>query len=118
MKLFIDPHQILQEAYATAKAPAVPAPGEETGLPSEVERFLAHLRLLENIPFQYLVPDSDLLPPESIRFFYLDRNWTDAAVDGALAAGTFTTSIDETLKLILSWSDVSSTKGMITLAQL
>jgi hypothetical protein len=92
VKLFIDPHQVLQEAYATAAAPPVPAPGEETGLPSEVERFLAHLRLLENIPFQYLVPDSDLLPPESIRFFYLDRNWTDAAADGALAAGTFTTA--------------------------
>ena len=38
-------------------------------------------------PFEYLVADAGLLRPETIRFFHLDRNWTDAAVDGALAAG-------------------------------
>ena len=37
--------------------------------------------------YTYLVPDSRLLPPESIRFFYLDRSWTDRLVDGALAVG-------------------------------
>ena len=41
-------------------------------------------------PFSYLVPDADLLPPESIRFFYLDRDWTDALVQGALSVGTIT----------------------------
>jgi hypothetical protein len=90
MKIFMDAHLALAEAYTTATAP--PVPGEDSGLPAEVAGFLAHLRLLETVPFQYLLPDDDLLPPESIRFFYLDRNWTDAAVDGALAAGTFTTA--------------------------
>jgi hypothetical protein len=33
-----------------------------------------------------------LLPPESIRFFYLDRGWTDALVEGALSVGTVTTA--------------------------
>lgn len=61
------------------------------GLPSEpVLDWLARLRLLEGVPFAYLVPDERLLPLESIRFGFLDRNWVDAAVDGALAAGAGT----------------------------
>ena len=65
------------------------APGEL--LPPEVRTFLARARLLEGVPFQHLVPDSALLPPESIRFFFLDREWTDALVQGALSVGTVTT---------------------------
>jgi hypothetical protein len=71
-----------------------PDPAEEDPVlgprvtPSEVRGFLARLRLLEGVPFAYLVPDSELLPPESIRFFYLDRAWTDALVQGALSVGT------------------------------
>ncbi|GLY99561.1 hypothetical protein [Actinoplanes sp. NBRC 103695] len=59
--------------------------------PPGVVDWLARLRLLENVPFAYLVSDPRLLPLESIRFFFLDRTWTDAAVDGALAAGAGTT---------------------------
>ena len=61
-------------------------------VPGELRRFLASLRLLHGVPFSYLVPDADLLPPESIRFFYIDRNWTDAMVQGALSVGTITTT--------------------------
>jgi len=61
-------------------------------VPGELRRFLAGLRLLHEVPFSYLVPDADLLPPESIRFFYIDRNWTDALVQGALSVGTITTT--------------------------
>ena len=61
-------------------------------MPGELRRFLAGLRLLKGVPFSYLVPDADLLPPESIRFFYLDRNWTDAVVQGVLSVGTITTT--------------------------
>jgi hypothetical protein len=57
-------------------------------VPLELSRFLARLRLLEGVPFAYLAPDADLLPRESIRFFYLDRAWTDALVQGALSVGT------------------------------
>ena len=56
-------------------------------MPPYLESFLAHLRLLVGVPFEYLVPDARLLPKESIRFFYLDRSWTDRLVDGALAVG-------------------------------
>lgn len=55
--------------------------------PPYLDSFLAHLRLLIGVPFQYLIPDARLLPDESIRFFYLDRSWTDRLVDGALAVG-------------------------------
>jgi hypothetical protein len=52
-----------------------------------MESFLAHLRLLIGVPFDYMVPDSRLLPDESIRFFYLDRSWTDRLADGSIAVG-------------------------------
>lgn len=60
--------------------------------PGELRRFLAGLRLLQGVPFSYLVPDARLLPLESIRFFYLDRAWTDAVTQGVLSVGTITTA--------------------------
>lgn len=62
--------------------------GEPRIVPRDLRQWLARLRLLAGVPFAYLVADSEILPPESIRFFYLDRNWTDALVQGALATGT------------------------------
>jgi hypothetical protein len=57
-------------------------------IPAELREWLVRLRLLDGVPFAYLVADSELLPPESIRWFYVDRRWTDALVQGALAVGT------------------------------
>ena len=56
------------------------------------------LRMLIGVPFEYLVADDGLLRPETIRFFYVDRNWTDAAVDGAIAAGAYGTRDRVTLQ--------------------
>lgn len=42
-------------------------------VPGELRGWLARLRLLQGVPFSYLVADAQLLPRESIRFFYLDR---------------------------------------------
>lgn len=56
----------------------------------EMLAWLTRLRLLNGVPFAYLIPHERFLPIESIRFFYVDRNWTDAAVDGALSVGTIT----------------------------
>jgi hypothetical protein len=69
-------------------------------LPTAVRTFLARLRLLEGVPFSHLVADSALLPLESIRFFYLDREWTDALVQGALSVGTVTTLDREHLQAL------------------
>ena len=70
-----------------AKPQQVEPTDPEAGMPPYMESFLAHLRLLVGVPFDYLVPDARLLPDESIRFFYLDRSWTDRLADGAIAIG-------------------------------
>ncbi|WP_187429773.1 hypothetical protein ROLI_015700 [Roseobacter fucihabitans] len=56
--------------------------------PPEILTFLGKLRMLEGVPFNNLVPDEELLPNESIRFFHLDRAWSDALVQGALSVAT------------------------------
>ena len=50
-------------------------------------RWLVDLTLLKPVPFSALVPDPAMLPPESIRFFYLDSQWIEALVAGALSPG-------------------------------
>jgi hypothetical protein len=63
------------------------APAPEAEMPPYMESFLAHLRLLVGVPFDYLIADSRLLPDESIRFFHIDRSWTDRLMDGAISVG-------------------------------
>ena len=93
MKSFISSDIALQAAvkaaqnYAEIVTDQDPDDGEHV-VPGELRRFLGRLRLLHGVPFSYLVPDAELLPLESIRFFYLDRAWTDALVQGALSVGT------------------------------
>jgi hypothetical protein len=52
-----------------------------------VAAWVGGLELLQGVPLEHLVPDARMLPPESIRFFYLDPNWIEAAIDGALSLG-------------------------------
>lgn len=75
----------LMKPRTTALASGAPAP------PKEVIDWIANLKLLCGVPFQYLVPDESMLPPESLRFFYLDSNWMDALIDGAFSIGRATT---------------------------
>jgi hypothetical protein len=77
--------------YADVITDRDPGDGEHV-VPGELRRFLARLRLLHGVPFSYLVPDAKLLPIESIRFFYIDRAWTDALVQGALSVGTISSA--------------------------
>jgi len=77
-----------EQLIARLREPAqVEADTPESGMPPYMESFLAHLRLLVGVPFEYLVPDPRLLPDESIRFFYIDRSWSDRLVDGAITVG-------------------------------
>jgi len=102
MKSFVNAHAILAEVvvnavkgiYAEVDAiPDVDAPDPgPRRVPRDLRIWLARLRLLEAVPFSHLVADASLLPPESIRFFHLDRGWTDAIVEGALSVGTVTTA--------------------------
>lgn len=52
-----------------------------------VADFAANLLHLIGVPFRYLVPNNTMLPPESIRFFFVDQNWVEALIDGALSLG-------------------------------
>ena len=54
--------------------------------------WFANLAMLEGVPFNYLVPDERMLPPESIRFFHVDQDWIDALIDGAFSIGRATVS--------------------------
>jgi hypothetical protein len=66
-------------------------PPQQAGLlPDGARSWLAALRLLSGVPFQHIIADERLLPPESARFFYVDRAWTDALIQGALAVGAVT----------------------------
>lgn len=40
---------------------------------------------LKQVPWHYICLDESWLPPETLRFVYVDENWTDALVDGALS---------------------------------
>lgn len=76
--------------YVELAPPALIADADDldSAMPAEIRNWLVRLRLLEGVPFANLVADTELLPPESIRWFYLDRQWTDALVQGALSVGT------------------------------
>lgn len=72
----------------TSVAVTVTDDDADSAMPQELRSWLVRLRLLEGVPFANLVADTELLPPESIRWFYLDRRFTDALVQGALSVGT------------------------------
>ncbi|MEO5588050.1 MAG: hypothetical protein ABIS03_00590 [Gemmatimonadaceae bacterium] len=96
-KVAIDMAVSVSRRFEPAKQPS-----QKHVVPDELRDFLARLRLLESVPFAYLVPDSELLPPESIRFFYVDREWTDALVQGALSVGTVSTADRAQLEAVYS----------------
>lgn len=97
MKNFMDAGVALNVAQAAALNYAAyvtdhdPDDGDNV-VPRELRRFMARLRLLHGVPFNYLVPDAEMLPIETIRFFYIDRAWTDALVQGALSIGTISSA--------------------------
>ena len=68
-------------------------------LPTNVQTWLSRLKLLAGVPINYLVPDEGMLPPESIRFFYLNMNWVDALIDGAFSLGRNLTSSSSAAKM-------------------
>lgn len=54
---------------------------------SYITRWLGELCLLYGVPFVNLVPDARMLPQESLRFFYVDPNYVEALMMGALSIG-------------------------------
>jgi hypothetical protein len=60
--------------------------------PEAIASWFSDLELLKHIPFNYLVPHAELLPPESLRFFWVDSYWVDCLQDGAFSIGRVTST--------------------------
>lgn len=69
----------------------------QTSVPNEVKHFLGNLYKLNGIPFSYMIPHELLLEKEhlnnkksytgTLSLFYVDPNWIEALLDGALSIG-------------------------------
>lgn len=97
---------LLQTLKASAMILEAPEADPEAAdlIPDELRDWLVRLRLLHDVPFAYFVADTQLLPEESIRWFYVDRRWTDALVQGALGVGTVNT--DDRLQLTQRYPEI------------
>ena len=62
-----------------------------------ITNWLGKLYLLQGVPFHYLVPDENMLPPESLKFFCVDQNWLTALIDGAYSIGRTASKDNPTL---------------------
>jgi len=77
-----DLHQIQQQVLHLPFQATTETNGD---LPTAIANWFQDLELLKNVPFNYLVPDARLLPPESLRFFWIDSYWVDCLQDGAFS---------------------------------
>lgn len=84
----------LAQRKALLAEPALPALYQQAApeLPETLGEGLAQMALLYGVPFNNLVAHPALLPTESIRFFYVDKNWLDSLIDGAFSIGTQTST--------------------------
>lgn len=82
-----EPRPRTVRAAPTAHRPGAPKRSAAARRPTsdarETAAWLARLRTLSGVPFDYLVPDQRMLPPESLRLFHVDRGWLHALLDGA-----------------------------------
>ena len=61
--------------------------GNASLCPQEIRDWVAQLTLLKGVSLSCLVGDERQLPPESIRFFTVDKNWTNQLINGSFAVG-------------------------------
>jgi hypothetical protein len=99
------------EQHVTQYLPALPS--SSAAMPTTVQTWFTSLERLDGIPFSYLVPDELMLPPKSIRFFFLDWVWLEYLRDGAFSLGRATES-DYRLDLDLKNQYLSKPSGTIT----
>ena len=59
----------------------------DTEMKDKIQNWLDQYQTLKNIPFQYLIPQEQLLPAESIRFMRFDPDWLKCLQYGALSLG-------------------------------
>jgi len=73
----------LHAGLAIHRRPPDPPPA----IPTACRRWLDDLALLKPLPFNYLVADERLLPPESLRLFDIDPLWIESLWQGVLSLG-------------------------------
>lgn len=71
---------LLPQASAEERSKPLPVSPED-------DDWFQRLNRLEDVPFNYLVPDERMLPVESIRFFWVDPLWVDCLLKGAFSIG-------------------------------
>jgi len=79
----------LQRTEADKLRVRTPSPtgSQENQLEAKMKAWFQSLARLEEIPFNYLVPDEKMLPMESIRFFKIDQHWMECLFYGAFTIG-------------------------------
>jgi len=76
-----------QQAFAHLPFSTTSISDTSAAFPKTLQQWFDKLGILENIPFNYLVPDEKMLPAESIRFFKMTPFWMDCLMDGAFSIG-------------------------------
>lgn len=61
--------------------------GDPTQLTPEIDAWLDQLLNLKMVPYNYLVSNQQVLPSESLRFFYLNQEWMSNLLHGAFSLG-------------------------------
>lgn len=79
--------QFLKDAETQLTHLILEGPAAPPDLPATVVGWFKNLALLHDVPFAYLVPAEAMLPPESLRFFQVDRQWIASLLDGAFSVG-------------------------------
>lgn len=49
--------------------------------------FFNGLGLLDSVPMTGIIADENMLPPESLRVFFINQNWVNSLIDGAMSIG-------------------------------
>lgn len=95
----------------------------EVAIPTRLNDKLLAIRMLKAIPLSYMIPDAALLPPESIRFFYVDQTWIDRITDGLLYAAntgsvdvSFSCSLNQLIRQSLDTQMATAADDAVTLA--
>ncbi|KAH0538455.1 hypothetical protein FGG08_004953 [Glutinoglossum americanum] len=66
-----------------------------------VLRWILDRAFLVNVPAHYFITDPIHLPMESLRFFHIDANWTEAFIDGGLSLANHLDREDDKIRLAI-----------------
>jgi hypothetical protein len=61
-------------------------------------KWISEKLYLTDIPAHVLFPDPSFIPEESLRFFFIDDNWMDCLIDGALSVANHVARDDDAVR--------------------